>query len=111
MPKTRRETKDLGMETCSGEGVVKKEKFPHNRNPSHRWICGEFWNLRGQHNWEGKKKTKTEYMPNHNCQQRVSPEAHNCYQQVGAGQAQAASSDLRVRPRLECPKNNLRALT
>ena len=19
-------------------------------------VCGEFWNLRGQHNWEGKKK-------------------------------------------------------
>ena len=56
MPKTRRETKDLGMETSSGEGVVKEEKFPHNRNPSHRWICGEFWNLRGQHNWEGEKK-------------------------------------------------------
>ena len=27
-----------------------KEKFPYSRKPSHRWICGEFWNLRGQHN-------------------------------------------------------------
>ena len=25
-----------------------KEKFPHNRKPSHRCVCGELWNLRGQ---------------------------------------------------------------
>ena len=72
---------------------------------------GSFGISEGNITGRGKKKTKTEYMPNHNCQQRVSPEAHNCYQQVGAGQAQAASSDLRVRPRLECPENNLRELT
>ena len=54
------------METCPGEGVVKEEKFSHSRKPSHRWICGEFWNLRRQHNLE-KKKNNTEYMPNHNC--------------------------------------------
>ena len=46
------------METCPGEGVMKEEKFPNSRKPSHRWVCGEFWNLRGQHNWEGKKKNK-----------------------------------------------------
>ena len=40
----------LGMETCPGEGVVKKEKMSHGRNPSHRQVCGEFWNLRKQHN-------------------------------------------------------------
>ena len=33
-----------------------KEKLPHNRKPSHRWVCGEVWNLRKQHNWEEKKK-------------------------------------------------------
>jgi len=32
---------------------VKEEKFPN------QWVCGEFWNLRGQHNQE-KKKKKTE---------------------------------------------------
>ena len=37
------------------EGVVKEKKFPNARKPSH---CGEFWNLRGQHNWEEKQKTK-----------------------------------------------------
>ena len=27
-----------------------KEKFPHSRKPSNRQVCGEFWNLRRQHN-------------------------------------------------------------
>ena len=48
--------KELGMETCPGEAVVKEEKFPHSRKPSHRWVCGKFWNLRRQHNrgwWVG----------------------------------------------------------
>ena len=45
------------MENYSGEGVV-KEKFPNSRKPSHiRKLCGEFWNLRGQHNQEEKKKS------------------------------------------------------
>ena len=47
------------METCPGEGVMKEEKFPNSRKPSHSWVCGEFWNLRGQQNWEVKKKKKT----------------------------------------------------
>ena len=42
------------METCPGEGVVKEEKFPKARKPSHQQVCGEFWNLRGQHNREKK---------------------------------------------------------
>ena len=46
------------MEICSGEGVMKEEKLPNTRKPSHQWVCGEFRNLRGQHNQE-KKKTKT----------------------------------------------------
>ena len=40
-----------------------KEKFPNTRKPSHRQVCGEFWSLRGQHNWEGKKQNKTQNMP------------------------------------------------
>ena len=54
--KTKRD-KILGTETCPVEGVVKEEKFPHSRKPSHRHVCGEIWNLRGQHDQE-KKKTK-----------------------------------------------------
>ena len=41
------------MENHPGEGVM-KEKFPNTRKPSHLWVCGEFWNLRGKHNWEEK---------------------------------------------------------
>ena len=44
------------METHPGEGVVVKEKFPNSRNPSHRRVCGQFWNLTGQYNQEEKKK-------------------------------------------------------
>ena len=36
-----------------------KEKFPNSRKPSHRWVCGEFWNLRGEHNQEKLKHTHT----------------------------------------------------
>ena len=59
------------METHPGEGGM-KEKFPHRRKASHRHVCGEFCNLRGQHNWK-KKKTKNKtyrYAPNHNDKQR-----------------------------------------
>ena len=42
------------METHPREGVLKEEKFPNARKPSHRWVCEEFWNLRGQHNGEEK---------------------------------------------------------
>ena len=46
------------METHHGKGVVKEEKFPNSRKPSHWWVCGEFWNLKGQQNLDGKKKKK-----------------------------------------------------
>ena len=50
----KRETKELGTETHPGEGAVKE--FPNTRKISHLRVCGEFWNLRGQYNQEGKKK-------------------------------------------------------
>ena len=40
------------METHTREGVMNVEKFPNTKKPSHWWVCGEFWNLGGQHNWE-----------------------------------------------------------
>ena len=43
------------MEIHPEEGV-QKEEFPHSRKPSHRQVRGELWNLRWQHNQEGKKK-------------------------------------------------------
>ena len=55
---------------------MKEEKFPNTRKPSHQLVCGEFWNLRGQHNQEkNKNKKHTENVPNRNCQQRSSPDA------------------------------------
>ena len=105
------EAKELGTtETHPGEGIV-KERFPHSRKPSHRQICEEFWNLRGQHNWEEKKKKNTtEYAPNHNCQHRSSPDAHLCHQQVAAWQG-GKGCMLRIRTWPECPEDNLRELT
>ena len=101
------------METCPGEGVMKEEKFPNSRKPSHRWVCGEFWNLRGQHNWEGKKKKQTkkptEYVPNHNSQWRSSPDACIRHQRAGAGQG-GDGCMLRVKTWPECPEDNLREL-
>ena len=35
-------------------GVLKEGKFPNTRKPSYQWVCGEFWNLREQHNREEK---------------------------------------------------------
>ena len=74
------------MEILPREGVVKEEKFANTRKPSHQRICGEFWNLRGQHNWEEKEKKPTEYTATHNSQQRSSPDAHVHHQQAGARQ-------------------------
>ena len=70
------------METHPGEGVVKEEKFPNNRKPAHWRVCGEFWNLRGQHNWEGEKKS-TDYAPSHDFQRRGNPDAPARQQQRG----------------------------
>ena len=44
------------METHPREGVMKEEKFPNTRKLSHWRVCGEFWNLSGQHNHEEKNK-------------------------------------------------------
>ena len=55
----KRETKESGMETCPGEGVMKEEKFPNTRKLSHWRVCGEFQNLRGQHNRVGGNPQNT----------------------------------------------------
>ena len=52
--KRLRDTKELGTETYPGEGAVKK--LPNTRKLFHQQVCGEFWNLRGQHNQEEKNK-------------------------------------------------------
>ena len=54
-------------------GVV-KEKFPHNKKPSHRRVCGEFWNLRRQHNLEGEKKSPENTRLTATVEKRTFPE-------------------------------------
>ena len=76
------------MDTHPRKGVLQEEKFPNTRKPSHWQVCGEFWNLRGQHKWEEKKKA-TGYVPNYNSQQRSIPDASIHHQQAGAEQGGA----------------------
>ena len=90
---------------------MKEEKFPHSRKPSHRWICEEFWNLRGQHNWEKKKKKKQNTCLTTTASGELAQKLTTVTSEQGLGrEVQAASSDLRVRTRLKCPENNLREL-
>ena len=43
----------------SGEGFVKKEKFPNSWKSSHRRVCGEFGISEGNITWRKEKKKKT----------------------------------------------------
>ena len=54
--KTKKETKEGGTEFHPRKGVLKKEKFPNTRKPSHCRICAELWKHRGQHKREKKNK-------------------------------------------------------
>ena len=80
---------------------MKEEKFQNTEKPSHWQVCGEFWNLRGQHNWERKKKKQN---PQNRCL-TAAPSG----EVAQIREAQAAL--LRVRTRPECPEDNLRELT
>ena len=94
------------METHPGEGVVKEEKFPNTMKPSHQQVCGEFWNLREQHNQEGKKKN-TDYVPNCNSQWEVAQTLASASSKQGLNR-EARAACLGTGP--ECPKDNLREL-
>ena len=50
----RQKKRQGGMEFRPGKGVLKREKFPNTRKPSHCRICAELWKHRGQHNREKK---------------------------------------------------------
>ena len=54
--KDKKRNKELGTVTHPAKGLMKK--FLNSRRPSYSWVFGEFWNLRGQHNWEGKEKKR-----------------------------------------------------
>ena len=104
------------MKTYPRERVVKEEKFSNTRKPSHWQVCGEFWNLRGQHNQE-KKKEKN---PQITC--LTATTSGEVAQMLKSASSEPASSEwglnreaqaalLRVRTQPECPEDNLRKLT
>ena len=99
--KRQKERQELGTETHPAKGVM-KEKFPNSRRPSHSWVFGGVWNLRGQHNWEGKKKKKTEYTLTTTASGQVAQTLASDISEWGLDrEAGAASSVLRVRTRNE----------
>ena len=95
------------------EGVI-KEKLPNNRKLSHWRVCGEFWNLRGQHSREEKTKTKTK---NPQITRLTSTPSGEVAQTLASTTSkwglnrEAQAALLRVRTRPECPGDNLRELT
>ena len=50
----KKRQKREGQEFCPGKGVLKREKFPNTRKPSHCRICAKPRKHRGQHNREEK---------------------------------------------------------
>ena len=42
-----------------GQNMKDKKERQNSRKPSHWQVCGEFWNLRGQHNQQGNTHTHT----------------------------------------------------
>ena len=104
--KDKKRDKRVRDETHPGEGVVKEEKFPNSRKPFHWWVCGEFWNLRGKHNQEGKKKQTTQ-----NRCLTTTPSGEVTQTLMSAAGQRGSGCMLRVRTGPECPENNMRELT
>ena len=100
------------METHLREGVIKEEDFPNTRKPSHQQVCGEFWDLRGQYNWEEKiNKQNPQIMclsatPSGEVAQMLT----STTSKWGLNREVQAAL-LRVRTWTECPEDNLRELT
>ena len=88
---------------------MKEEKFANTRKPSHQRVCGEFWNLRGQHNWEEKKKEKQNT--------HITATPREVAQTITSTSSkwglnrEVQIAMLRERTRPECPEDNLRELT
>ena len=69
-----------------------KEKFPNTRKPFHQQICGEFWNLRGQHNQKKKKERKK----TQNSPLTTSPSREIAQTLVCASSKQGLNSEVQV---------------
>ena len=104
------------METHSREGVVKEEKFPNTRKPSHQGVCGEFWNLRGEHNWEGKNTHTHTHTHTQIMHLTLTPSGEVAQMLASTSSEWGLNMEvqitlLRVRTGLECPADKLRELT
>ena len=94
------ETKDLEMETCPREGVVKKEKLPHNRKHSHRCVSGELWSLSWSITGKKKKNPQNTHLTT-TTSREVAEILASATSEWGLGrEAQAGSSVLRIDIRL-----------
>ena len=95
---------------------MKEGKFPNTRKPSHWRVCGEFWNLRGQHNWEeGKKKTHT-HTHTQITHLTITPSREVVQTLTSVTSKQGLNREvqaalLRIMNGPECPEYNLRELT
>ena len=89
---------------------MKEENFPNTRKSSHRWAYGEFWNLRGQHNREGKTKKPQIMCPTTTPRGEVAQTLVSSTSKRGLNrEVRAALLSVRIRP--ECPEGNLMELT
>ena len=90
---------------------MKEENFPNSRKSPHEQVCGEFWNLRGQHNWEEKMDKLNPQItgPTTTPKGKVAQTRIGHQQEPGAGQG-GMGCMLRVRTGPECPEDNLREL-
>ena len=88
-----------------------KEKFPNSRKPSHGWVCGDFWNLRGQHNQVEKRKMPQNMHLTATARRVVAQMLTSATSHRLDREAWAASLVLRVRTRPECPEDYMREST
>ena len=95
---------------------MNEEKFPNTRKPSHQQVCGEFWNLRGQHNSEENTHTHTHthtHIQNMHLTTTASGQAAQILMSATSEQGldrEAQATLLRVRTGPECREDNLREL-
>ena len=95
------------METHPGERVMKEEKYPNSRKPSHPRVYGEFWNLRAQCNWE---ETHT-HTHTHTQNMRLTTTPSREVAQTLVSTTSEQGLDREIRTESECPEDNLKELT
>ena len=99
------------MKTHSRESRKRGEVAKHQETLSLVGLWGVLESQRATKPGGKNKLIKpTDYAPNCNSQQKRSPDARICHQQVGAEQG-GVGCIVKGRTRPECPEGNLRDLT